>query len=175
MRWYLLAIFAYILAVAQTTLFEPRLLGLNAFGVDVRPDLLLLVALFVALNVSPGTAFVAAWALGMVEGLSLHAGEGPLGVTALVFALAGWLVCLARPYLASTRILTQVLLALVVVSAVRLPQQMGLLWLTDQSADGLFLLRRSLGDAAYSAVLAPYLMWLLTHTTLHADPALRSH
>ena len=159
MRWYLVVIFAYVLAVMQTTLFAPDLLGLGAFGTAVRPDLLLLVAVFVALRAEPPAVFIAAWCLGLVEDLSF--GHGPLGVTAMLFGLAASGVCLLRGLIVPVRILTQVLLALAAVVAVRVPQQMLLWWLTGSRADLLLALQRGCGDALYSAILAPYLFWLL--------------
>lgn len=170
MRWTLLVIFAYLLAVMQSTLFEPRLLGLGAFGLNIRPDLLLLLALFVALRVDAAAAFLTAWSLGLAESLCLHGGEGPLGVTPLLFALLAWLVCLLRPLVDSTRILVQVLLTLAAVFALRVPQQTVLLWLTGGHIDTAQVLQRGLGDAVYSAVLAPYLFWLLVRTVEKSEP-----
>ena len=49
MRWLLLAILAYILLVVQVTLFVPGVLAVTVHGHWVRPDLVLLVGVFVAL------------------------------------------------------------------------------------------------------------------------------
>jgi len=168
-RWTLLVIFAYLLAVMQSTLFEPRLLGLGAFGLDVKPDLLLLLALFVALRVDTATAFITAWSLGFVESLCLHSGEGTLGVTPLLFGLLVWLVCLVRPMLDTSRIVVQMLLCLGIAFALRLPQQVILHWLTNTQFSFLQVVQRSFGDAAYTAVLAPYLFWLLSQTVEKGD------
>lgn len=162
MRWTLVVIFAYLLAVLQTTLFAPNLLGLNAFGTSIRPDLLLLLALFLALRVPPGTAFVTGWALGFVEDLGL--GQGPLGVTAVVFALMMALLSMAQQVLAPARLVVQVVLALAVTVTVRVPQQLILWWLTHSEGDFLLALQRGLGDGLYTAILAPYLFWLLSRT-----------
>lgn len=164
MRWTLLVIFAYLLAVMQSTLFEPRLLGLGAFGLNVRPDLLLILALFVALRVDAPAAFITAWALGLVESLCLHSGEGPLGVTPLLFALLAWLACLMRPLVDHTRMPVQMVLTLMAVFALRVPQHLLLLWLTGSRVDTAQIVQRGLGDAVYSAVLAPWLFWLLVRT-----------
>ena len=171
MRWYVVIIFAYLLAVMQTALFTPQLLGLSAFGNAIRPDLLLLLALFVALRADAGAVFIAAWCLGLVEDLS--PGHGPLGVTALLFALVASLVCLVRPMLMSTRILTQALMALAAVFVVRLPQQVLLSWLGGSPLAALAAVQRSVGDALYSAVLAPYVFWLLTKTVEKTEPLRR--
>ena len=162
MRWYLVVIFAYILAVMQTTLFAPHLLGLSAFGGAVRPDLLLVMALFVALRGEPAAVFIAGWCLGLAEDLSF--GQGPLGVTAMLFGLAAWAVCLSRGLLLPARVLTQVLLVLTVVFVVRLPQQVLLWWLAGAPVDVVLALQRGCGDALYTAILAPYLLWLLART-----------
>lgn len=169
MRWTLLVIFAYLLAVMQSTLFEPRLLGLGAFGLDVRPDLLLLLAIFVALRIDTPTAFITAWSLGFVESLCLHSGEGTLGITPLLFGLLVWLVCLVRPMLDTSRILVQMLLCLCMAFALRVPQQLTMQWLTNSPLSFLQVLQRGFGDAAYTAVLAPYLFWLLSRTVEKGD------
>lgn len=171
MRWYLVILFAYALTVIQTALFDTDLLALSMFGVRVRPDLLLVMALYVALVAEPGEVFIAAWCLGLVEDLTLSG--GPLGVSAVLFGVAAWLVSLLRPALVTTRILTQVLLAFAAVLVIRLPQQAVLRLLTGIGQDWGFVLTRSLGDALYSALLAPYLLWLLTQTVGRPNPMRR--
>jgi len=173
MRWYLVVIFSYVLAVIQTALFTPNLLGLNAFGEPVQPDLLLLMAVFVALWADPPVVFIAGWCLGLVSDVTMNIGEGPLGVTALLFGLTAWLVSLVRGLLIPTRILTQVLLVLAAVFVVRMPQQIMLFWLTGTHFDGLRALQRGCGDALYSAVLAPYLMWLFARTVARPGISVR--
>jgi rod shape-determining protein MreD len=159
MRWPVLVILAYVLMVVQTTLFDRSLLALHLGDVWIKPDLLLLLALFVALVAEPAEVFMAAWSLGLAEDLVLQ--QGPLGVGALLFGLAAYLAALARGLLPVGRILSQVLLALGFVFAVRVAQVGVLSWLTDSQAGLGYVLGRSVGDAAYSAPLAPYVFWLL--------------
>ncbi len=164
MRWYLVAIFAYVLAIVQTTLFDTGLLAFQVFHLFIRPDLLLLLALFVALCVPPGQAFIAAFCLGLMEDLSVH--QGPLFVAALLFAGSAYLVSLLRGLLPWERILGQVVLALSAVFLVRLGHQVALFWLIESRAGMGRMLEKALGDAVGSAILAPYLFWLLARTTL---------
>jgi len=171
MRWLLVAIFAYLLVAIQTTLFDTRLLAFQVFGVWIKPDLLLLMALFIALTAEPAEAFIAGWGLGLAEDLTVHL--GPLGVAALLFAAAAYLVSLARTVLPARRILAQVLMALGVVFIVRLPHQLLLFWLTDSPAGPLYALIKALGDAGYSALLAPYLFWVLRRTVAASAPPRR--
>ena len=82
----------------------------------------------------------------------------------MLFGLVAWGVCLIRGLLVPVRILTQVLLVLTVVFVVRLPQQELLWWLAGAPVDVVLALQRGCGDALYTAILAPYLFWLLTRT-----------
>jgi rod shape-determining protein MreD len=162
LRWYLVAIFAYVLIVIQTTLFDTGLLAFKVFDAQIRPDLLLLLAIFIAMRASPVETFVAGWCLGLVEDLTVH--QGPIGVAALLFAAVACAAGFFREALAAERILVQVPLALAVVFVVRVPQQMLLLWLGGGSVDIPHTLVRAAGDGAYSALLAPYLFWVLART-----------
>ena len=162
MRWALVVIFAYVLIVIQTTLFDTRLLAFQILGVWIKPDLLLLMLLFIALRAEAVEVFIAGWALGLAEDLIVS--EGPLGIGALMFGTGGYLLTLFRRVLGRERILTQVFLALGLVFAVRLPQQRLLFWFTGSSAGWLDVLEKACGDAVYSAALAPYLLWGLGKT-----------
>jgi rod shape-determining protein MreD len=164
MRWPLAAILAFVLTLIQTTLFDARFLGFQIAGVPVRPDLLLLLTLFVALVAAPAEAFLAALCFGLVEDLlPLTAGQTqvPLGIAALLFGLAAYVANFIRVALPSDRVAVQVLLALAFVFVVRVPQQELIFRLSDNPAGLGQALARGLGDAAYSAALAPWVFWIL--------------
>lgn len=162
MRWYLVLIFGYVFAVLQTSLFVPDLLAVRL----ARPDLLLLLAIFIALSAAPHQVFFAAWGLGLVADLiGMH--EGPLGLTALLFAFPAYGLSLARSHLVTDRILVQVLLAAGLTFAVRTAQVVLHTWLTSGVPSWSYAFERAFGDAIYTALLAPYLLWLLAKACTH--------
>ncbi len=90
-------------ALLQTSLFP--FLTLAGF----RPDLLLLVTIVFALREGPGVGT----RIGFVAGLAgdLLANQSPLGLGALVLLGIGYVVGIARPYLAADSVTAPILLA----------------------------------------------------------------
>jgi rod shape-determining protein MreD len=164
MRWYLVAIFAFLLTVIQTSLFVPGQLAFRMFDVYARPDLLLLLALAVALCADPWEVFVTAWALGLVEDLGFLSDRSPLGITALLFAVVAWAVSRIRDSLTTEHLRTQIVLAVLMVVCVRFPQQLLVFWLGPSNPGAFHAVKQTLGDAVYSALLAPLLVWILVKT-----------
>ena len=159
MRWFLVAILAYVLLVIQTAVFGPGGLAIPIGDHRARPDLMLLMGLFCAFFYRPAEVFLLGWCLGMASDLVSVGGR--LGLLAMEFSLVLALVSYFRVTLPRARIVTHFLAALVVVFAVHF-----VWYIAMRLADGAWpwvfeSAEKALLDAAYSAVLAPYLYWLL--------------
>ncbi len=113
MRWILFIILTLLVALAQITVVSR--IRISGLGMEsVAPDLLAIVAVFVALHAASAVdVMLAAWVLGCV--LDLVAVGGPGGVTALgpmslVYALAAGGLYRIRGAFFRDRILAQVVL-----------------------------------------------------------------
>ena len=169
MHWLTFSIVAYLCTVIQSAL----LYKLELFSVHARPDLLLLAALFFILWWDGGEALIAVWILGFCRDLISAV---PLGVSALVFSGVAMAVMAARRIIFRDNPLVQVALAFFFAFLVEwLVVQHGNLlgWLGGK--DFSQLTRLAFYNAVYSALLAPYLLWLLLRVTwLHKPPPLRA-
>ena len=134
MRWFLVAILGYASLVLQTAAFRPGALAIPIDGYWTRPDLALLLGLFIALYFEPYEVFVAAWCLGLAS--DVVSVSGRLGLQALVFSLVCLAVSHVRTAFMRTRVLTHFLLSLAVVAAAHLAW-----YLAAQYDRGLGMLR----------------------------------
>jgi rod shape-determining protein MreD len=167
MRWFLLIIFGWVFAVLQMSVFVPGLLAWGPFKAAAKPDLLLLMAMLVALVARPREAFVAAWCIGLVEDLTVVGGTR-LGVTALLLALVCYGLCRVRSVFIYERIPTQMALAALIVLVVRPVQLVLVSWFSPAETLRLGLLvDQTFGDAVYTALLAGPVLWMLTRLTTH--------
>jgi len=162
MRWYVIAIFAYVFAALESSVFTPGLLAFKIFRAAAQPDLLLVTAVFVALAAERWEdVFIAGWCLGLVA--DLLAGTR-LGVTATGVALAATGIYFLRSALAYEHPLVQAVLVFIAVLVVRPVQQM-ILYHLSGSENGIGLaLEQGAVDAAYTALVAPVVLWLLVKT-----------
>jgi len=158
-RWFLVAVLAYVLLVLQAAVFGPGRLAVAVEGHWVRPDLVFILGLFLALYFQPAEVFIAGWCLGLASDLASITGR--LGARALLFAVVLYLVSRLRVRFLRGPMLTQFLLALASVFFVHL------LWYaaTHLLEGSPLVVGRtvvaSFLDALYSAIFAPYLVWLL--------------
>ncbi len=159
MRWLFVAILAYTCLIIETAAFRPGGLAVQVDGHWVRPDMMLLVGMFLAFFFEPRHVFVAGWGLGLASDIVSVAGR--LGLKALLFCLALYLVTYARTVISRTRPLTQFLVCLVVVFAVHLVWYVTTLLVSGAGLSPVRSAEASALDALYSAVLAPYLFWLM--------------
>ena len=159
MRWLLLGILAYGVLVIQSTLFVPGALAVPVHRHWARPDLVLLVGVFVALYFEPRQTLVAGWCLGL--GADLTTLTGRLGLQALLFAavLAG--LSLLRGVLNRGWVLTQSAVAFGTVLLVHTAWYAASRYLAGAPAAPLRSLEEAALDAVYSGILAPYVIWLL--------------
>jgi len=159
MRWLLLAILAYACLVLQAWAFSPGGLAAQVHGHWTAPDLALLFGLFIALYFEPPVVFVTGWCLGMASDILPVSGK--IGVLALLFCLLLYGVSLLRAVIPRGRVWVQFGLALGIVLVVH-----GVWYVATRLLEGsdpmvLRSAEEALLDAGYSAVLAPYLFWLL--------------
>ncbi len=158
MRWAQFVILVFLLVVLQTTLCSVVQFKTGSTG-SIRPDLLAMAAVFVALA-APNVASVmmAAWVLGFAVDLTAATSGGApaaVGPMALAYALGGWMIFKMREAVFSQHIITQAMLALVFCLLAHLT------WVTVQAALGgawgsySQLARQAIGVSLYTAVLMP--------------------
>ena len=158
-RWIIFVIVAYLAVVVQTTVGGLLVIHTEWVG-PVGPDLLAMMAVFVAMAVRGGAdAGLACWVLGF--GLDLASGPGGttvVGPMAIAYTLGGLAVFQLREALFRDKIVTQVVITLLFTAAVHT------LWVTLQAIltrsltwdqYGIALLQAVL-LAAYTAVLVPF-------------------
>jgi rod shape-determining protein MreD len=169
-RWFLVAILGYACLVLETSLFRPDLLAVQVDGHWTRPDLVLVYGLFLAFYFEPRQVFVAGWCLGLAADLASVSGR--LGLTALL--AAGILTGLSaiRKSLNRSWVVTQSLLALAVVGVIHAAWYLGNRYLAGAPPELLRSLEQAALDAAYSAIVAPYLFWVLQRLRRPLDIAL---
>jgi len=163
MRWIPFLVFAFVATLAQTTL--AGMIAVSDWR--IAPDLLAILAVFVALHVrSAADAMLAGWTLGLALDLTAEGGPAALtaiGPMALAFTLAARLVYQVREAIFRERMFSQALLvwAFCLVSHG--------LWITLQfvrtggfaaTAYGSLLLQ-ALAVSVYSAVVAPLVYFVL--------------
>ena len=142
MRWYLIPIYAYIFAVLQSSQLFP-----SAWA---RPDFLIVLAIYVAIVAQPAEAFIVIWMIGMIEDLLLV--SGPLGVSALLFAVVLLPIIVIRQYAAMERILVQLVVVVMAVVLIRVPQMVLVGLTTGDSLPFVDILQRTFGDTVFTAV-----------------------
>lgn len=168
MRWIPFIILTYFVLLLQTSV-----VGLISFSAGsagtVAPDLLAIVAVFVALGARYGVdALLAAWALGLAADLTTGGGAGAatvLGPMSLAYMLAAGVVFKMREAFFRDRAFTKVMLALAFCLLAH-P-----IWVTLQTlrasgamtwADYGKLLVQALLLSLYTAVLAPLVLAVLS-------------
>jgi len=156
-RWLLLAILAYVLLVVQVTLFVPGALAVAVHGHWVRPDLVLLVGVFVALYFEPRQTLVAGCCFGLAADLASVTGR--LGLNALLFTAVLVGLSLIRGVLNRRWVLTQSVVAFGVVLLVHGAGYVAARYLGGGPVAPLRSLEEAALDAVYAGVLAPYVIW----------------
>lgn len=159
MRWLLVAILGYASLVIQTAVFRPGGLALPIDGHWTRPDLVLILGLFLALYFRPSEVFVAGWCLGMAADLVTVGGT--LGMYALLFCGVLTGLSYLRENLNRRWILTQSVLCFAAVLVTHLAWYQAARYFAGDPPAILRSVEESVLDAAYAAILAPYVIWLL--------------
>ena len=155
MRWFPFFILAYIALGIQ--------FGLSGYGILLnRPNLVLVVAIFVAVSAQRNAAVLACLLLGLTQDLLTH--QSPLGLTAFAYGLIGLVVVNTQEIVDRNHFLTHIFLGLLG----------GLLygmivylhgWIYNMIHPAQKLTHASIGSlvlaAFYTALLAPFVMGLL--------------
>lgn len=158
MRWVVIAILAYAGIVLESLFFRPGLLAIRIDGQWIRPDLLLILGLFLALHLESHEVFVVGWCFGLASDLVSVAGR--LGLGALLFCLVLYLISLFRKGFFGTRVLAQFLLCLGAVFIVHWAWFLATAGLNAAPLRTWQVAEQAALEALYSAFLAPYLFWL---------------
>jgi rod shape-determining protein MreD len=137
-------------AVLQTALFPALSLG------GFRPDLLLLVVLGVALKDGALAGLRVGFAAGLLADLLVA--QAPVGLATIVLTGTGYVVGVARPYLATGSVTAPLLLAF--VSGVLATGAYGVLaaLLGESLVDAGLLVQVSLGVGLFNTLLAPVVL-----------------
>lgn len=167
MRWIPFVILAWLLVIVQTTLGRVLTLSGTPIG-SIGPDLLAIVAVFVALQARSGQdAALAGWVLGLALDLTAAGGVASptvIGPMPIAYALASGLIYWLREAVFRERALIQALLAALFCLVAH-----GI-WVTAQSlrAAGQMtwsaygeVLVQAVALAVYTALLTPLGYWAL--------------
>lgn len=115
MRWVVLAIMVYLITLAQTSLADIFTIHMSAVG-PVRPDLLAMLAVYVALYARNGAdAMISAWMMGMVIDLTTGAGaevSTVAGPMPLAYALVAGVIFRLRDTVFRDSMTTQCIMAM---------------------------------------------------------------
>ena len=151
-RWPWIAVIGYVAVVLQTTLVPFMSVG------PVGPDVALALVLVLALMVPPFAAVLMAWAVGLARDVT---GGGPLGAWAVLFAAAAGIVLAWRRKFYTRNAPARALAAWVAAAAVHLAYLLGHGLLNGRWDGFWFGVVLALGRAAYTAVAAAALAWLV--------------
>ncbi|HSK23971.1 MAG TPA: rod shape-determining protein MreD [Egicoccus sp.] len=134
-------------AVLQTALFPFLTLA------GYRPDLLLLVTVAIGLRDGPLPGLRVGFAAGVLTDLLVS--QSPVGIAALIMAVIGFVVGLARPYLAPESVTAPVIIAF--ASGVLGTAGYGVLVLLlgEERIAPVMLLQASVAVGLYNTLLAP--------------------
>ena len=140
------------LLLVTAVLLETALFPFVAL-VGFRPNLLLLVVVGIALADGAMSGLRVGFAAGMLTDLMVD--QAPVGLAALVFTGVGYVIGLARPYLAPDSLTAPILLAF--VSGLLGTAGYGVLsiLLGDERVTGALLVQASVSVALYNTLLAP--------------------
>ncbi len=159
MRWILVGIVGYVGLVIQTSVFRPGGLAIPIDGHWTRPDLVLIVALFIALYFQRHEVFIATWCLGLAA--DLVSVSGRLGVQALLYGALLTALSAVRGSLNRGWVLTQSALTFATVLVIHFGWYVATRYFGGAPAAILRSVEESALDAALTAILAPYVFWLL--------------
>ncbi len=157
MRWIAFLILIYVATVFQTTVAP--FIAIHG----VRPDVLIIVAVYYALMAQRYDAFIAAWGIGLMVDLTSLGFRtySNVGICAVAYSIAAMMMVGLREYTFRATPVAQVLYcfgAKLFVSAAVIAHMSVV---ADQSVAIGGLIALAVWEAAYTAVIAPYVCWVL--------------
>lgn len=157
MRWIPLVVILYGAAVLQTTVVP--LIEING----IRPDLLVVIAVFYALYAPRYDAMLTCWCVGLLMDLTSVSFQthSNVGVHALAMGLVGILVVALRDYTVQDSPLTQMLYCLAARLLIVAIAVTHLVIVLDVDSVWRRFLAIGIWEAIYTGLLAPYAFWLL--------------
>jgi rod shape-determining protein MreD len=156
MRVLTFAVIAYLLTVAQATLLPMA----DFLGLGIRPDLLLLLAMFYAMYGRNEDVIIGGWALGLLADLT---GLGRIGVFAFSFGLVALSVFKLRNSFNRENPFVHLALGLLAATLVNFWALFMMLVMGEVHGQAFWSAAgRAMGCAAYTAIVAPYFFWALS-------------
>lgn len=149
MRW----IRFFILLILLTLLNICSLMDMIEYGrLDIKPDFLLILLVFISINSSANDTLIAAFAIGFAADIS----GATMGPATLIFGLAGGIISLIRQVVVMKRMIHQGLAVFIIGVTAGLFVQLLTLFKTGQAVVWTSIF----GTSLYSAVAAPF-VWIV--------------
>lgn len=157
MRWIPFVILLYIGAVMQTTIAP--MIEIH----DIRPDLLIILAVYYALYAPRYDALLACWCTGFLIDLTSisYATHSNVGVHAVGLGVAGILIVGLRDYTIQDSPLTQMLYCLATKLFVASIMILHMIYVLDTEGVAIRFLAVGCWEAVYTGLMAPYAFWML--------------
>lgn len=173
MHWVVFSVVVYLFTVAQTALAP--FLDVNA----VRPQLMVILAVYLALSARVQDALLACWIIGFVMDLTSHSyvSHGNVGLHALLMGTLAMMIVKTRDWTHRDNVVSHLVFTFAGSLFMSLGVGVHALWISD--AWGRFdgFLAMSIYTAMYTTILAPYGHWCLAKIrgSLGVGPAHRLH
>jgi len=157
MSWIAFGILLYLVTVVQTALVP----FLAVQG--VRPDLMIILAVFYALSARSADALIACWIIGLAMDLTSqsYSAAANVGVSALTLGLVSLLPVALRDLTFRDSAVTQLLFTFLVKLLAACLVGLHLVCVTDRRERLSDILWAALYAAIYTAILAPYVHGIL--------------
>ena len=159
MRWISFAILLYVTAVLQTAVAP--FLALHS----IRPDFLVVVAVFYMLTAKDHDAALAGWVIGLIIDLLTlsypHQQYSNVGLHAISLGLTAFLAVKARGVVVRESVWSQLIFAFCAKFLLALAVGAHLLFATGAAGGFTDVAARGLYEAIYCAAIAPYGCWIL--------------
>ncbi|MFH1419068.1 MAG: rod shape-determining protein MreD [Planctomycetota bacterium] len=157
MHWIAFAILVYVLTCLQAAVvpfFEVH---------TIRPDLVLIVAVFYALSARTYDALLACWFIGLAVDLSgiSYQHHANVGIHAISLGLIALAIVKLRAFVFRESVLTQIVVTFVAKLLLVLLVGLHMLYVVDDGGRLGDVAVRGFYAAVYTAALAPYGHWFL--------------
>ncbi len=157
MRWATFGLVLYVVMVLHTA--AAPFVAVNG----IRPNLLAILAVYVALAARSQDALLACWVVGMATDLcsQSYRGHGNVGVNALALGLVGLGIVKVREYTFRDSVVTHLVFTFGATLLLSMAVGAHLCWVRDDWDPFGRAVAASIYAAIYTGVLAPYGHWCL--------------